>query len=373
MFHLVINGLFRTIPKMIMDNNAVVAIIGAGPLGLEMAIALKSAQISCMIFDKGQIGQMIYNFPPETHFFSSSDKIAIAGIPLQTEDQQKCTRETYLSYLRTVVGHYQLKVNTFEEVLEVRRLNETHFQLKTQSNKGIKHYQVNYIILATGSTSHPRLLNIPGESASHVSTKMSDPHQYFKKKVVIIGGKNSAAESALRCFYAGASVSIILRKEAFEPQSVKYWILPDLLSRIEKGDIHCYYQSEVQEIYPDAVKIQQRGTQETKNVPADFVIKAIGFDADMKLCEQLGVEILPPLHTPTYNSKTMETNVEGIYVLGTIIGGTQQRYIIFIENTHHHIEKILESLQDKLGIFEDSNKGLDWLVATSDSSHQLEQ
>lgn len=354
-----------------MDNNAVVAIIGAGPLGLEMAIALKSAQISCIIFDSGQIGQMIYNYPVGVHFFSSSDKIAIAGIPLQTEDQQKCTREAYLAYLRMVVGHYQLKVNTFEEVLEVRRLNETHFQLKTRSNKGIQHYQVNYVIIATGSTSYPRALNIPGESLPHVSSKMGDPHQYFKKKVVIIGGKNSAAESALRCFYAGASVSLILRKEAFE--NVKYWILPDLLSRIEKGEIHCHYQCEVQEIRHESVKIRHCKTQELKDLPTDFVIKAVGFNADMKLCEQLGVEITPPLHSPVFNPKTMETNVEGVYVLGTIIGGTQERYVVFIENTHHHVEKILESLQEKLGMFEDNTKGLDWIVIPSSPAHQLEQ
>jgi len=69
------------------------AIIGAGPLGIELAIALKLAGISYVQFDKGQVGQMIANFPPQTRFFSSSERISLSGIPIQTLDQQKCSRE----------------------------------------------------------------------------------------------------------------------------------------------------------------------------------------------------------------------------------------------------------------------------------------
>lgn len=355
-----------------MENSAVVAIIGAGPLGIELAVALQSAKISFCIFDKAQLGQSVYNYPPNTRFFSSSDKIAIAGIPLQTEDQQKCTRENYLSYLRTVVDHYELTLNTYEEVIEVSRINESHFQLKTKSNKGIQTYQVNYVVFATGSTSYPRMLKVPGEEAPHVDCKMGDPHKYFKKKVAIVGGRNSAAETALRCFYAGANVTLVTRAKEFNEKSIKYWILPDLLSRIKQGQIHCHYDSEVKEIQPNKVILKHLLNNEVTEITADFVIKAIGFDADMSLCRQLGVEVISTLNHPSFNTKTMETNVPGIYVLGTIIGGTQNHYKIFIENSHHHVVKILESIQDKLGIIED-NITLDWLVASGANNSRLEE
>src|SRR5947208_8370493 len=79
-----------------------VAIIGAGPIGLELAVAFKRAGIDYLQFDARQIGYTISWFPPQTRFFSSNDRIAIAGVPLQTPDQNKCTREQYLAYLRTV-------------------------------------------------------------------------------------------------------------------------------------------------------------------------------------------------------------------------------------------------------------------------------
>ena len=60
-----------------MDLDTEVAIIGAGPIGIELAIALKKHEISFVQFDKGQIGQIIYNYPIQTLFFSSSDVLQL--------------------------------------------------------------------------------------------------------------------------------------------------------------------------------------------------------------------------------------------------------------------------------------------------------
>src|ERR1700748_1706816 len=94
-----------------------VALVGAGPIGLEMAVALKRAGVDYVHLDAKQIGYTISWFPPQTRFFSSNDRIAIAGVPLQTPDQNKCTREQYLAYLRTVALEYELRVNTYEPIV----------------------------------------------------------------------------------------------------------------------------------------------------------------------------------------------------------------------------------------------------------------
>src|SRR6266571_3364004 len=99
--------------------DAKVAIIGAGPLGIELAVALVQAGIPAIQFDARQIGHTISWFPPQTRFFSSNDRIAIAGVPLQTADQMKCTREQYLAYLRGVVQQFDIKINSYEPVIGV--------------------------------------------------------------------------------------------------------------------------------------------------------------------------------------------------------------------------------------------------------------
>src|SRR3954451_17526595 len=103
------------------ESSTDVAIIGAGPIGIELAVALKRAGVDYVHFDAKQIGYTISWFPPQTRFFSSNDRIAIAGVLLQTDDQLKCTREHYLSSLRSIVQMFDLKVNTYEPVVGIER------------------------------------------------------------------------------------------------------------------------------------------------------------------------------------------------------------------------------------------------------------
>src|SRR5580704_4022440 len=98
-----------------------VGLIGAGPIGLELAVALKSAGIDYLHFDAKQIGHTISWFAPGTRFFSSNERITIAGVPLQTADQGKATREEYLAYLRGVVLQHDLRIRTFEPVVGIER------------------------------------------------------------------------------------------------------------------------------------------------------------------------------------------------------------------------------------------------------------
>src|SRR5438034_7234899 len=104
------------------SDRAEVAIIGAGPIGIELAVALKKRGIDYLHFDAKQIGYTISWFAPQTRFFSSSERIAIAGVPLETPDQAKATREQYLAYLRGVVEQFDLKVNTYEPIVGIGRV-----------------------------------------------------------------------------------------------------------------------------------------------------------------------------------------------------------------------------------------------------------
>src|SRR5262245_62111638 len=74
-----------------------IAIIGAGPLGIELAVALKNARLAYTHFEAGQIGATMAWWAPNTRWFSSADRISIAGVPLVTPNQEKATREEYLA------------------------------------------------------------------------------------------------------------------------------------------------------------------------------------------------------------------------------------------------------------------------------------
>ncbi len=338
-------------------NSAEVAIVGAGPIGLELAVALKRAKIDYLHFDAKQIGYTISWFAPQTRFFSSNERIAIAGVPLQTADGGKATREEYLAYLRSIVQQFDLRVRTYEPIVGIARHDEHSFMLTSQPASGRRAvYQVNRLVLATGGTDHPRRLGIPGEESPHVSHYFRDPHTTFGKRLLIVGGKNSAVEAALRCHQAGAFVAMSYRRERLPEKSIKYWLLPEIGGLIQSGRIAGHFQTQPVAITPTHVTLKrgplvggerfggERSDGERFDVPADFVLLLIGYEQDNTLFKLAGLALRTDCGAPMFNEQTMEASVPGIYVAGTAVGGTQDKYTVFIENCHVHVERIVSAL-----------------------------
>ena len=342
------------------DESTDVAVVGAGPIGLELAVALKRAGVDYLHFDARQVGYTVSWYAPGTRFFSSNERIAIAGVPLQTPDGGKCSREQYLTYLRTVVQQFDLDVRTYEPVVGIDRLpGGAGFALTTHPAGGRRHYRARSVVLVTGGTDHPRKLGVPGEDLPHVSHYFDDPHKYFRKRVLVVGGKNSAVEAALRCHHAGAYVSLSYRRPKLPAKSIKYWLMPEINGLTESGRIAAYFNTVPTRITPTHVQLEPwvdpdaapdptfsfaAQTPRSRTVPADFVLALIGYRADMTLCRLAGVELRGDCETPTFDDRTMETNVPGVYVAGTAVAGTQDKYRVFIENCHVHVDRILAAL-----------------------------
>ena len=324
------------------------AIIGAGPVGLEMAAALERARLDYVQFEAGQIGHTFTWWPPNTRFFSSPERVAIAGIPVQTVDQEKLTGEAYLAYLRGVVQQLDLVVNTYERVLSARRDGDG-FTLRTTTRTGERVYRSRRLILATGGMAGPNRLDIPGEDLTHVTHYLGDPHRYFRTRLLIVGGMNSALEAALRCWRAGAEVTISYRRAELGRDAAKRHLTAEVLMWIREGRIRFLPETVPIEITREHVVLAptrdgERTEGEPIRQPADFVLLSTGFVADMSLFEQLGVALHGPHKVPEFSPETMETNVPGVYVAGTSAGGSQTQYKLFIETSHVDVEKIAAAI-----------------------------
>ncbi len=351
-----------------------IAVVGAGPIGLELAASLKRAGVDYLHFEAKQIGHTFTWWPRDTYFFSTTERIEIAGIPIQSMAQQRTTGEEYLVYLRSVVEMLDLQVQTYEPVTGIERQADG-FLLRTQPQTGECSYRCRKLVLAIGDMHKPNRLNIPGEDLPHVSHYFHDVHPYFRKRLLIVGGRNSAAEAALRCWRAGAEVTLSYRQAEFDAQLIKHWILPDLKTQIDLGTIGFEPLTVPVAITPQHVVLeklaakgapfdpaQQRSTGlaqgrlEDQRIehPVDFVLLLTGFTADMRLFGLAGVTLVGESQTPVYNPETMETDVPGLYVAGTVAAGKRQaRYALFIENTHVHVGRVVKALTgcwpDKLG------------------------
>lgn len=319
-----------------------VAIIGAGPIGIELAVCLKLAGVRYLHLDAQQIGYTLTWWPRNTNFFSTTERLAIAGVPIQNNHQQRITGEDYLAYLRGVIEQFDLAINTFEPVTALARTAQG-FTLDTQPQAGAGRYHARRVVLAIGDMHWPNRLGIPGEELPHVSHYFRDPHDYFRRRLLIVGGKNSAAEAALRCWRAGAQVTISYRRAQLDAERIKHWLLPDLLAQIEAGAIGFLPETTPLEITPTHVLLAQAGGPPLAHA-TDAVLLNTGFRGDQSLLDQLGVELRGENRVPLFDPATMETNVPGLYLAGTVAAGVQQRYTLFIENCHAHAGKIAQAI-----------------------------
>src|SRR6056297_3270809 len=133
-----------------------VIVIGAGPIGLEAASVLKRNNIDYLQFDAGQFGQTFLKWPRSTLFYSSPEWIAIAGIPIHTPEQFRISGEQYLSYLRQVAELLDLRVHTYEPVINISG-SKGNFKTTTDTRGFRSTYNCSTIILATGGLDRPRL------------------------------------------------------------------------------------------------------------------------------------------------------------------------------------------------------------------------
>ena len=223
------------------DTNADVIVIGAGPTGLACAIEAQRAGFKVMAIDKGCVVNSIYHYPANMSFFTTPELLEIGDIPFSTA-HQKPTREEALEYYRKVTEHYHLDVRQYQWVKTVTGSDDDFHITATDTLGRIYDYRTRKLIVSTGYYDLSNPLNIPGEDLSKVFHYFREPHPYFDMDVVVIGGKNSAAISALDLWRHGARVTLVHRGAKLH-NHVKYWILPDIENRIKNSEIAAYFSS----------------------------------------------------------------------------------------------------------------------------------
>ena len=188
---------------------------------------------------------------------------------------------------------------------------------------------------------------MPGEELSKVEHYYNEAHPYAGLKVLVIGGKNSAAIAALDLWRHGAHVTLVHRGESLH-RHIKYWIKPDIENRIKNGEVTAYFSSTVESISEDYVSVlTQQGRVQLDN---DFVFALTGYHPDFSFIEKLGVKLDENNdRCPVCNPITHESNIPGIYLAGVIVAGERTNEI-FIENGRFHGKLIADSLRSKLQV-----------------------
>ena len=322
-----------------------IALIGAGPIGLEMALALKANEIDYIHFEAHDVAHSISILPDNMIFFSPPDELQIRGYPLNTAEPKRCTKEEYHRYLLSLVEENNLAVQTKTRIQSIHR-QQNFFTIATTATGGKRQtYIVEKVIIATGGLSKPRLINVPGERLPHVSHYFLSSEMLGSKRTAIIGGGNSAIEAAIQCYRQNVPIVLSYRREKLDENRIKPWLLKVFNALVEEGHVEVYFNTIPVHIKPKAVVLRNLIDESRVSCPADAVLLLTGYYADMTLCSAAGVILDPMNDVPQFDPDTMETNIPGLYVVGTVTGGSQTDFNVFIHTCHKDVDKIITHIQ----------------------------
>lgn len=319
-------------------------VVGAGPCGLAVGTAAREQGVSCVLLDRGPVVHALERFPIGMTWFSTPELLEISGVPFVTSGDKPSRQET-LKYYRRVASDFDLDIRQYEDVRKLERIDGgALFQVEAETRSGeTRIYQAEFVVVAIGTFDSPNLLGVDGEDLDKVNHYFREPHRYFDQDVLVIGGSNSAVETSLACWRAGARVTVVHRGTDFG-RGVKPWILPDMRGRMKGGEIDVLWDHEVARIEHDRVLLRSGSAGADTWLPNDFVLAMTGFHPDRECLASLGVEVDPATGIPTHDSETMETPTPGLFIAGVLAAGKDGNSI-FIENGREHGARILRSLK----------------------------
>lgn len=293
------------------------AIVGAGPAGLSAAAAASAEGLTYCVFERGLLANTIYRYPVGRTVFSTPEELEMEPGKLKPA-REKPTREELLShYVRFTLEH-DLRINFDEEVDAVTGAVDGGFVLQTSKGE----YRSRRVLFTIGGMAIPRHLGVPGEELPKTQHRFIEPYPYVRKKVMVIGGGNSAGEAALFLAEDGAETTLTIWPSDWENRdpkrgAIKHWVRDPLEALIAEGKLSLQFFSKIVQIKPDTVEFEDDQAQLIE-LPNDQVFVLIGADADYTVLRNLGVETVREglLVYPVYDPETFETNVRGVYVAG---------------------------------------------------------
>ncbi len=162
--------------------------------------------------------------------------------------------------------------------------------------------------------------------------------------MLVVGSSNSAVDAALEICRKGGKVTMVIRSSEIS-QSVKYWVKPDIENRIKEGSIKAFFEAELLEVKPYSV-ILKTNVGEIKEIENDFVLAMTGYLPDFDFLNAIGIDLKNNCQNPHYDTDTMETNINGIYLAGVVCGG-RDTHLWFIENSRIHAKQIISNIIQK--------------------------
>jgi thioredoxin reductase (NADPH) len=254
-----------------------VAIVGSGPAGLTVALGAMENGLSCRLFEQEEsLGGTILHYPQKKLVLTQPVELPLG----HRIHRQEYAREELLALFQGLVDQHRLDVRFGERVQDVTR-EEGLFRIQTPSGEHL----TRTLVLATGRRGTPRRLGVPGEELSKVRYQLRDALSYRERKILVVGGGDSAVEAAMALAQADNEVVLSYRRDRFVRIKKKNELA---LAKTLRGTcLRTALPSQVVEIKERSLVLETAG--ERCEIANDDVFVLIGSEPALPLLRRLGL------------------------------------------------------------------------------------
>ena len=264
-------------------------IVGAGPAGFGASLTALQHGLDFVTLEQDRLGGSIAHHPRGKIVVTHAVQVPMVG----TVDLRETPKEELLEFWERVRSETGLEVQENERVESIEPV-EGGFSVRTEKRE----YETRAVLLAIGRRGTPRKLGVPGEEQPKVVYRLSDPRQYAHQRVLVVGGGDTALETASSlAAVGGTEVTLSYRGDAFKNAGPHSHEL--VAEAQEQHGLRVIFRSTVREIGRASVSLDTDGG--VQELPNDAVIVCAGGVLPQDFLHRIGVESEMRYGTPLHS------------------------------------------------------------------------
>lgn len=256
-----------------------VIIIGAGPAGISATLTAAKNKLKFLTLEQDTLGGTVYSFPRKKIVMTRPMDLPLYGKVKLVET----SKSELLDLWQKVLNQNNISINEQEKVISIEQKEEI-FEVKTSQ----AFYTASKILLTIGRRGSPRKLGVHGEEKEKVAYRLLEPELIRNQHVLVVGGGDSAIETALLLSEGANTVFLSYRGETFSRLKPKNH--QKITAAKENGKLIVFLNSNVKEIFDDSVTLTVKDSPEI-NIPNDLVYIFAGGELPNKFLENIGITI----------------------------------------------------------------------------------
>jgi len=281
----IVNGSDRQEPRRGKGGAYDALVVGAGPAGISATLRLLESGLNVLLVDQETFGGTIMHYPRAKVVMTGDLPLPLVG----TLKRRTMTRERLVELCADIQKRFSIPFKSHQLVRSVAAANDGMWLVRSDTSE----FRTANVVLALGTRGSPRRLGVPGEHLPKVHYRLLEPREFAAKHTLVVGGGNSAVESALSLsdFGGCASVTISYRRDQFAR------CRSDNRRRIEeaiaRGAVRALMSTRVLHIEPERVAIAHaNGDSETHMYANDAIIAQLGGTAPSEVLKSFGIELV---------------------------------------------------------------------------------